>query len=257
MSNDVLFGLEPTVVAVALATFLLAGLVKGVVGLGLPTIAMGLLTTIMPPAQAAALLIVPSFATNVWQLLAGPRFGDILRRLWPMMAAILVGTLAGSGLMQGGNAGRAVVGLGLLLVIYAVIGLTSVRFSVPPTAEPWLAPVVGLVTGLITGATGVFVIPAVPYLGALGLEKDDLVQALGLSFTVSTIALAIALAGAGSFQGSTLGLSMLALIPALLGMAVGGWVRGRVSEKVFRRCFFLGLLVLGLHLSMRLIDFSA
>jgi uncharacterized protein len=125
------------------------------------------------------------------------------------------------------------------------------RFAAPPRAERWLGPVIGAVTGLVTAATGVFVIPAVPYLGALGLPKDDLIQALGLSFTVSTVALAAALAGGGSFEAGTAGASALALAPALIGMAVGGWVRGRVSERMFRRCFFLGLLALGTHLASR------
>jgi uncharacterized membrane protein YfcA len=110
---------------------------------------------------------------------------------------------------------------------------------------------IGAVTGSITAATGVFVIPAVPYLGALGFAKEDLIQALGLSFTVSTVALAAVLAESGTLQGSTIGSSVLALAPALLGMVVGGWVRGRVSEKLFRRCFFLGLLALGGHLASR------
>jgi hypothetical protein len=81
---------------VATFAFLLAGLVKGVIGLGLPTVSMGLLSVVMPPAKAAALLIVPSFVTNVWQLAAGPGFGRLARRLWPMLAGVVVGTLAGT-----------------------------------------------------------------------------------------------------------------------------------------------------------------
>jgi len=82
---------------VATFTFLLAGLVKGVIGLGLPTVAMGLLSVVMAPAKAASLLIVPSFVTNVWQLAAGPNFQRLARRLWPMLAGVVVGTLAGTG----------------------------------------------------------------------------------------------------------------------------------------------------------------
>jgi hypothetical protein len=74
-----------------LATFLLAGFVKGVIGLGLPTIGMGLLAVVMAPAQAAALLVVPSFVTNVWQLALGPGIGSLLRRLWPMLLGICLG----------------------------------------------------------------------------------------------------------------------------------------------------------------------
>ncbi|WP_230530439.1 sulfite exporter TauE/SafE family protein [Microvirga roseola] len=230
-------------------TFLLAGLVKGVIGLGLPTVAVGLLSIVMLPAQAASLLIVPSLVTNIWQLAAGPRFWNTARRLWPMMAGIAAGTWAGSGLMTGDTADEATIALGFALIVYAALGLAAVRPSVPAKHENWLSPVIGAGTGLVTAATGVFVIPAVPYLQALGLQKDDLVQALGLSFTVSTIALALTLAQEGVFAASTAAASLLALMPALAGMALGQWVRGRVSERAFRLCFFVGLLMLGGHLA--------
>ena len=96
-----------------------------------------------------------------------------------------------------------------------------------------------------------FVVPAVPYLGALNLDKEDMIQALGLSFTVSTIALAASLAAGGAFALGEIGASTAVLAPALLGLAAGGVVRGRFSEKTFRRVFFGGLLVLGAHLALR------
>ena len=232
-------------------TFLLAGLVKGVIGLGLPTVAMGLLGLVMPPAYAAALLIVPSLVTNVWQLLAGPRFGALSRRLWGMMLGIIAGTLAGSGLITGTAAPAAAAALGGALALYAVVGLAKLRLRVPPAAERWAGPVIGAATGLVTGATGVFVIPAVPYLGSLGLERDDLVQALGLSFTASTLALAAGLAWHGALPLQAAGASLLALVPALAGMALGGWLRVRVRPEMFRLCFFVGLLVLGSELVWR------
>ncbi|WP_343714138.1 sulfite exporter TauE/SafE family protein [Inquilinus sp.] len=235
----------------AAVTFLLAGFVKGMVGLGLPTVAMGLLGLAMAPAQAAALLVVPSLVTNLWQLFAGPRFGGLLRRLWPMMAGICLGTWAGAGLLTGADAGRATVALGAALVLYAVIGLAGPRLSVPARMERWWSAPVGAATGLVTAATGVFVIPAVPFLQALRLEKEDLVQALGLSFTVSTLALAAGLARDGALPLSAAGASLLALAPALLGMAAGQWLRLRVRPEAFRRWFFLGLLLLGLDLALR------
>ncbi len=157
--------IQPFALIVATLTFLLAGFVKGVIGFGLPTISMTLLSVVMPPAKAASLLIVPSFVTNVWQLAAGRSFGRLAYRLWPMLAGIVFGTLAGTGLLTGSHAGQAAVGLGLLLMLYAGLGLTSVRFSVAPAAEWWLGPAVGALTGLFTAATGVFAIPAVPYIG--------------------------------------------------------------------------------------------
>jgi uncharacterized protein len=141
--------------------------------------------------------------------------------------------------------------LGAALVLYALVGLSAVRFSVPPRAEPWLSPMVGAVTGLMTAATGVYMIPAVPYLQALGLQKDDLVQALGLSFTISTLALAASLAHEGALHMSVARDSLLALAPALGGMLLGQLLRTWVRSEVFQFCFFLGLLALGGHLAVR------
>jgi uncharacterized membrane protein YfcA len=240
--------MEPVLIA---AVFLLAGLVKGVIGLGLPTISMGLLAVMMPPAEAAALLIVPSLVTNIWQMLDGPKLLPLLRRLWPTMFGVCAGTWAGAGLMTGTHGQLGTAMLGIALAAYAVTGLTALRLSVGASAEPWLGPLVGGITGLITAATGVFVIPAVPYLQAIGLEKDDLVQALGLSFTVSTLALAVNLALAGTFNLSLAGPSLGTLAMAAVGMWLGQVLRTRLSPATFRTWFFVGLLVLGLHLVAR------
>ncbi|CAN7560721.1 sulfite exporter TauE/SafE family protein [Aminobacter sp. LjRoot7] len=231
------------------AVFVLAGLVKGVVGLGLPTVAMGLLGLIMLPAEAAAILLLPSFVTNIWQLLAGPDITALVRRLWPMMLAVFAATLASTGLITSSYTSIVTAGLGLVLLAYAALGLLRLKMSVPQAAEPWAGPVVGAFTGIMTGATGVFVIPAVPYLGGLGLGRDDLVQALGLSFTVSTLALGIGLWANGAVPLHQLGMSAFAILPALAGMWLGGWLRGRIAAETFRRWFFAGLALLGAHIS--------
>lgn len=243
------------VLAFVSSTFVLAGFVKGVIGLGLPTVAMGLLAVVMTPAQAAALLTVPSFLTNVWQAM-GPGFLPLLRRMWPMLLGICVGTWwvgvwVGADLLTADGGARASVGLGLMLALYGFLGLSSFEFSVSARWEPWLSPLIGAVTGVVTAATGVYMIPSAPYLQAIGLEKDDLVQALGLSFTVSTLALAGILVHGGSLGMSVAGVSLLALVPALLGMVLGQWVRARIRSRAFRICFFLGSLVLGAHLVLR------
>lgn len=234
-----------------LLTFFAAGVVKGVTGMGLPTVAMGVLGTLMSPVAAAAILVVPSFVTNVWQLLAGPHKARLMRRFWPMMLGIVVGTVLGSAWLVEANPAGSGRALGVALVAYAGYAVFAPSFSIPSRLESWLSPAIGLSTGVITGATGVLVIPSVPYLQSLRLEKDVLVQALGLSFTVSTIALAAGLALHGAFRVEQLGLSLLAVVPALVGMWLGQKVRGRISPRVFRLCFLSLLAALGLELALR------
>jgi uncharacterized membrane protein YfcA len=237
---------------VVAAAFSLAGLVKGVTGLGLPTVGMGLLSLTMPPAQAAALIVVPALITNVWQMISGPGLWRLVRRLWLMQSGVCLGTWAGAGLMTGSKAGFASVALGIALIAYSAVGLMNVRVpNVPARAEWWLGPFVGGTTGLLTAATGVFAIPAVPYLQALSLQGEELVKALGLSFTVSTVALAWSLAGSGSLDFGTGLRSLLALMPALAGMMAGQRLLRILRPETFRRWFFSGLMLLGTHLAIK------
>ena len=239
------------IVAMVTATFLLAGLVKGVIGMGLPSVAIGLLAIVMSPAQAVAIMLGPSLITNVWQMLIGPHLIPLLRRLWLLLVGSVIGIWLGGGILTSTNSRYAALGLGVALVIYAAIGLSAVRFSVPRRHEPWLSPLVGLATGFIAGGTGVFVIPAGPYFQAIGLDKDELVQMLGISFTVSTLALGLVLWRDGVMHPSNAAGSMLAVLPALVGMAIGQRIRGFASEATFRRWFFIGLLLLGTQQAIR------
>ena len=231
--------------------FFFAGAVKGITGMGLPTVSMALLGAIMPPVTAAGLLIIPSFVTNVWQLVTGPNFRTLAMRLWLMMAGVTIGTVAGSWMLTSDTSGWTTMGLGLALMVYSAFTLFARQLVVPQRLEGRLSPWIGLITGLVTGGTGVFVIPAVPYIQALGLEKDDLIQALGLSFTVSTIALAIGLTGGGAFRLENAAASLLAIAPALLGMGFGQVIRARVSAATFRRWFLICLFLLGVQLFVR------
>ena len=239
-------------IGIVAAAFSLAGLVKGITGLALPTVGIGLLSLAMPTAQATALIVVPAFITNVWQMISGPGLWRLIRRLWPMQSAICLGTWAGAGLMTGSNAVFASVALGIALLAYAAVGLMNVRVPrMPARAEWWLGPLVGGATGLMTAATGVFVIPAVPYLQGLGFQRDELMKALGLSFTVSTVALSWSLASAGTLDLRTGLNSLLALLPALAGMLAGQRLLRIMRPETFRRWFFLGLALLGGDLAVR------
>lgn len=238
---------DPVSLAAVVTVFVLAGVVKGVVGLGLPTISVALLALVMAPAQAAALLIVPSLITNLWQALPWVTLRAVLRRIAGMQAGVCAGTVAGA-LWLGPPSGEwAGIFLGMALVAYAAWGLFGSPPAVQPRHEQWMGIAAGAVTGVITAATGVFVIPAVPYLQALKLDKDALIQAMGISFTVSTVALAAGLWLNGGYTAGAASASLLMLLPALAGMALGKRLRGRLSARTFKLCFMVSLALLGAY----------
>jgi uncharacterized membrane protein YfcA len=241
---------ELLLLAVA-AIFTLAGLVKGVIGMGLPTVAIGLLGLMMPPAQAAAMLIVPSLISNIWQAVVGGSFRELIARLWPLFAGIAIGSALGALCLAHSGGSAATLWLGIALAAYALLGLFKLEFKVPPAREGIIGFVSGIATGAITVATGVFAIPMVPYIQGLGLDRHRMVQALGLSFTVCTVTLAAALRHAGEIRADLLWPSLVGLIAVLVGMRLGQLLRGHIRPEIFRLCFFVGLLMLGAHLALR------
>ena len=231
------------------AAFLLAGFIKGVLGLGLPTVSMGLLAVTMPPGQAIAIVIVPAIVTNIWQTFGGPYLRDIMRRLWPLMVGTVIGIWLNAGLLTGPYAPYGTVVLGVLLVIYAIIGLSKFNFRVARRNEKWIGGIVGLVTGAVSAATGVQVIPSMPFMQAIGMEKDELVQALGVFFTVATIALAFNITASGLLTAATALPGAVAMVASFAGMFIGQAVRTRMQPDVFRHWFLIAMIFLGLYLA--------
>jgi uncharacterized protein len=229
--------------------FLLAGFVKGVIGLGLPTVSMGLLAVWMPPAHALAIVIVPAIVTNIWQTFVGPYLRDIVRRLWPLMVGTVTGIWLASGLLTGPYAHYGPIVLGMLLVIYAIIGLSKFNFRVARRNEGWVGGIVGLVTGVVSASTGVQVIPSMPYMQSIGMEKDELVQALGVFFTVATVALAFDLTSEGLLSAATALPGTIAMVCAFAGMFIGQAVRSRMQPEAFRRWFLIWMILLGIYLA--------
>jgi uncharacterized membrane protein YfcA len=240
--------IEPLLYFIA-AAFLIAGFVKGVVGLGLPTVSMGLLSVTMAPSHALAIVIVPAVVTNIWQTFVGPYLRDIVRRLWPLMLGTAIGIWLNRGSLTGPYAHYVPIALGVLLVIYAIVGLSKFAFKVERGNEKWVGGIVGLITGVISAATGVQVIPSMPFMQAIGMEKDELVQALGVFFTVATLALTINLTAAGLLSASTALPGAIAMVCSFAGMFIGQAVRSRMPGDAFRRWFLIAMIFLGIYLA--------
>lgn len=228
--------------------FLVAGVVKGVIGLGLPTIVLGLLTASLGLEAAMALMLAPSFVTNAWQALSGGNALAVLKRI--RIFLLLAAAAVWPGVVLGGHWGSETLTsiLAGLLIVYGISGLTRPAITIAPGREIWAAPLAAGINGILTGLTGSFVVPGVLYLQSLSLPRDQLVQAMGMLFTVSTAALAAALAAQGRLPAETSLGSLLAILPAVLGMIAGSAIRARLSEKTFRRFFFAALIVLGIYI---------
>ena len=232
-------------------TFLLAGVVKGVIGLGLPTVSLALLTVTVGLPNAMALLLAPSFVTNLWQALAGGNGRAVLRRLWPFLLTATVTVWLGATALTRVDVAWLSALLGALLVVYSTANLAGLRCAITARREAWVGPLAGAANGILTGMTGSFVVPGVLFLQALGLSREALIQAMGMLFTASTLALAVALRGHGFLDVELGVLSAVAVFPAVIGMALGRRLRQRLPEPRFRQVFFVSLLLLGVYIIIK------
>ncbi|QHE83677.1 sulfite exporter TauE/SafE family protein [Hydrogenophaga sp. BPS33] len=232
--------------------FLAAGAVKGVSGMGLPTFSMALLGLFMPATTAATLMLLPSLLTNVAQCI-GPHAGDLWRRLWPMWLGLVAATLWSPlpDLASTGTTARAT--LGAVLVVYGLWGLVKPALPQPGRFALPAGSLAGMLSGVLTAATGVFVMPMTPFLQSLRMEKDALIQALGLSFLLATLALAARLGPVALWGGSALPLTAhaLALLAAFAGLWLGARWRQRLPLPVFQRALFAVFTALGLLMLAR------
>ncbi|MBO6521397.1 MAG: sulfite exporter TauE/SafE family protein [Rhodospirillales bacterium] len=241
--------LDPVLLAIVFATFLLAGTVKGIIGLGLPTISLALLTVTTDLTTAMALLLVPSFLTNLWQAMVGGNGAVIVRRIWPFLFMATTSVWVGATALTRVDLALLSALLGLLLMAYAGLGLGGVSLTIKPAREAWAGTLIGATNGVLTGMTGSFVVPGVMFLQAIGLPRDMLIQAMGMLFTMSTLALGVALSGNGLLTMDQGLHSASGVLPAFAGMMVGQHLRKKLSEDAFKRVFFWALLALGAYIA--------
>ena len=127
--------------------------------------------------------------------------------------------------------------------------------SVSPQNEKFAGPVFGIANGILAGMTGSFVVPGVMYLQAIGLSRDQLVQAMGMLFTLSTVSLAFAL-NKNNFITAELSMtSAFAVIPAMIGLIIGQQIRKSLSETRCREIFLVSLFILGVFIIVKAVIF--
>jgi uncharacterized membrane protein YfcA len=234
-------------IAFGLAVFLLAGTVKGLVGLGLPTITIALTSLVLPLTEAIALIALPTIFTNIWQAAIGGQFWVILRRQWPLIVTLMISLYLTMWLVGQRGPNWAFLVLAAVLIVYSSLGLLRIRLHIHADLEKLLAPVIGVVSGFVAGLVGVPIIPLMPYLQGLDIKPSELVQSLGVVLCATSLTLTVSLLNFGLLDGPRAIVSAAAVVPALAGMWVGQQIRLRLSVEQFRLAVFWALLLTGLY----------
>lgn len=229
-------------------SFLAAGIVKGVIGLGLPIVSVALLTVFVGLQNALALLLIPALCANVWQGSVGGHAKALVKSMWPFLMFATLFVWVGTLTLTRVDLPLLSAFLGLVLLVYSLTNMAGFQIAINDTQNKWLGPLLGTLNGTITGMTGASAIPGVIYFQARGLQRDEMIQAMGILFALSTASLAMSLGGNGLLNAELGIISALALIPSIAGMVIGQKIRKSLSETLFRKTFFIALMLLGIYI---------
>jgi len=233
--------------SVVALTFLLAGIVKGLVGLGLSTISLTVLAITIGLQPAMALCLAPSFVTHAWQAVAGVHTLLLLVRLWRLILVAVLAIWLGVGLSFSIRMWALMTLLGFSLIVYALISLGGVRMLLRKHELVWVDALAGLVIGVSSGLTGAFEVSSAGYLQTVGLPRNQLAHANAILCTVATLGLAISLSKHDLLTHELRVVSAGSVIPAVLGVILGKRLQKQVSVARLHLAFWVLSFVLGVY----------
>ena len=246
-----LYAIPAKIIFFIFGAFLVAGIVKGLIGLGLPAMALGIMILQLQLRDSMAILVIPLLVTNLWQGISGGYFIAILKRLWMLFTAGVVGIWFAVGIMTVTNPDILSVILGVVLSSYATFSILTPQFKSSPKFEKFFLPLAGAITGTIAGLTGSMAFPAVAYIQRLGLTRATFIQAIGIWFCLGSIALGGSMESRGILPSNLALISLAAVTPAVIGMSIGRRLQKRLSEPTFNKIFFTALILLGIYITCR------
>lgn len=239
------------IMALALAA---GALVKGATGMGLPLVALPVLTTVFGLQHAVGIMAITQVLTNsmqIWQFRAARR--DARMRFLPwFLAAGALGVILGTWLLRNLPERALVFSLGLLLLAYFVLKVSRPHLSVGPEMAMRAGPFAGFGSGVLQGATGISAPMGVTFIHAMGLDRHAHVYAVSAMFLALGLVQFPALVLSGIMQPQWVIEALLAMIPILVFMPIGQLLAGRLSRKAFDLMILIFLGLMGLKMVLGL-----
>jgi uncharacterized membrane protein YfcA len=227
---------------------LAGGWIKGMLGVGLPMVAIPLMAAFIPLREAIAIMYGPVLLANAWQALRSGYFLTALKRFWPMMASVVVGTWFGSKMLVTidprwleGIVGASVAG-------FSLVTLLNPTFRVSERHALWISLIIGITGGFFGGLT-LFIGPAViMFLVALHVQKEEFIGTITLVYLLGVVPTGVFYVIDGTLRQEHLVPTLLACIPVIGGMVIGTLIRGHINEILFRKILLITLVVIGLNM---------
>jgi hypothetical protein len=247
-----LFGLLfSATVLICISAFILGGLVKGTLGVGLPLLAVPMMSMVMPSSRAIGLVAVPVLLSNLWQMIDSRRIIQGWTRFWPLILMQLISTVLTVRFTLSLNEREMnqMVAASMLLAVFLMV--LKPTFKVEVKSEKKINAVVGLLSGLLGGVSSLTGPVIITYLMALKLTRDEFIGCISIIYLSSGLPLYAAMLYYGRMDLLDLSYSAMALIPMVFGLCVGKIIRDKMSEKTFRLILYAYLVGMSIALFLR------
>jgi hypothetical protein len=238
-------------IAIGAGSFVLGGLVKGVIGLGLPMVAVPVLATFMDPKIAVALMTVPVLTSNVWIYGTSGKVSELFARHWRILVALVVFTFVGAQFFVKMDVDLASIMVGIGIVLVCIARAFPIKAQLDPKHEAWLGPLAGGLAGLMGGTTNYMAPILVAYLMALRVEKDVFVFSMSLFFVFGSAPLFGSLAVHQILDVNVLIMSAVATVMVIIGLQLGAALRRVIPQAIFEKILLAALFLVGLNLIRR------
>ena len=246
--EDTLLGLiipssNVTILALMLTTFFVSGVVKGFLGIGLPAVAMGLLTLVVTPSHAISLLVLPILFTNLSQFFRSQNRLQAVKLYWPFAITIVISIFVTSLFLEQYPTGLLTIAIGVSMVVFALNGLSNFKLKLGPEMHWQLS--FGIVSGILGGLSSIWSPPVAMYMISRNLDKDRFITATGFLFLIGSVPLALGLFIGGTLNSGIMLQSLTGLIAVLVGFRLGEILRSRVGQNLFQKAVLIAFLVMG------------
>ncbi|MEM7215401.1 MAG: sulfite exporter TauE/SafE family protein [Pseudomonadota bacterium] len=246
-----MFGVDSHLLISVFAIFLFAGMVKGVLGFGLPIVTMSLLPFIMPIEKAIVISAVVQPATNVFQLISAGGLRKSLKLAWPVLLLLVPGVMAGAWYLSALDGKTLLLLVGLTIVAYSMFDFLGYKIGIPATLKVPAGMVFGFVAGVFGALTALNGWAFIMYLTGLNVSRDTFRSTIALLFIVSGFLISSSFWIIGWLDKSAALLGALALLGAFPGMSIGNYFGAKISGDFFRKLILVALFGIGIMLSLQ------
>jgi uncharacterized protein len=239
---------QASIIVAVVCSLVVAGLLKGTIGVGMPVIALPLLSQFIDIKSAAMLLSMPLVFSNLPQALEGGNTGRCLVQLMPVFLGMIPGLFLGVRVLLTVDANVARIIAGLVLMGVGGITLLAPKLQI----QSRLVLPTGITFGFLGGILGGIAAMSGPlvfiFLLAKGLRGKAFTKEASLFLVVSSGFLAFLLTASREFSWLDVSVSTAATLPVVLGMYVGQHVRDKIAPETFKKLVLIAVIAAGAEL---------